>query len=718
MKKIVSLIFAFLLFFNSVDILSISKVFASELNVIVSNGDYTKILTVDSENSLFVNGNKVESKWEREFYFSDSGAYTNRVQELKFNSTNLDLNDITFGTYKSDYTGEIKAFKVKIIDPLYLYHYSTYQSGSGLEDTFIDCRGKRTPRYLDGLNPNDSGYLIINAGSGKVEDFYSNLNFYYCNHIEESDFDDEETMENPILPVIEEKPVIQNIIATNNSLEVMWSAVPFATSYEIEVDGQRLDKSQSNKILDGNLSPVSEHTYRVRAINSTSVGEWSDSVTENTLLNTPTNTSATSTPSTIQLNWDKVDLATKYEIKINNTVINDTLETNYEVTGLNSGTKYTYQIRAKNNTTQSNWSDSKEIYTRTNSPSNANAIESNDRVQFTWTSSTGSTGYDIMIDNDIINTTRLTYTHILSSKGPHIYKIRSKDSSSVGEWTSFNVVSAPPSASNISVVNNKFGVDDLVNINGLVEDDLVKVYSSQTGGLLLGESYVSAGTTSAKIQISQLGSASGNIYVAVKKPGTNESLRTSQTFLSEASPALSPSYITVVNNYIDTADTVTVSALSEGDIINVYNTGGNQIGTGKVDTGETTVVVTVPQLGSTSGTVYVSVIKVNKLESTKVGKGYSSEPTSTEPLSTTIAITNNKFGINDTVLVTGLVEKDIINVYNSLTGGTLIGSGTVGTGNTSLTISIPQLGSSGGTLYFSKKSEGKLESSRVAKGFE
>ncbi|MEH7081093.1 hypothetical protein V7101_21225, partial [Bacillus velezensis] len=78
MKKIVSLTIAFLLLFSSVDILSITKAFASEINVIVSNEDFTKILTVDSDNSLYVNGNKVEPKWKREYYFSDSGAYTNR----------------------------------------------------------------------------------------------------------------------------------------------------------------------------------------------------------------------------------------------------------------------------------------------------------------------------------------------------------------------------------------------------------------------------------------------------------------------------------------------------------------------------------------------------------------------------------------------------------------------------------------------------------------
>ncbi|MEH6937381.1 fibronectin type III domain-containing protein [Bacillus sp. JJ664] len=719
MKRILSIVLITLLFLNILDLNSIKQVFASEVAVLVSNNDSTSVLTKDSGNNLYVNGNKVATEWKREYYFTVSGGYTSRDQSVSLNSSQLDLTDITYGKYTSNYTGQIKAFRIKLINPLYMYHFSQYQSGAYYDSTFYDCLGKRTPRYLDSTDPDR--YIIINAETGEVEDFDSELNFYYCNNIENSSFVQETTIKNPALPVISEVPVLQDFNAKSNSIELNWNSVPYATSYEIEIDGQRIETSFTSNYTDGNLSSFSQHTYRVRAINENSVSGWSNSLTGTTLLDTPTNIVEQSTPDSITLNWDAVNSADKYEIKMDNLVYQTSSSvTNYTISGLGSGIKHSYQVRAINDHTQSEWTTLKDWYTLPKLPTNVTAIESNNNIKLTWSASTGATGYDISIDDTVVSTTNLSYTYSLSSKGPHSYKLRTKNSAGVGEWVIPNVSAASPIASNISIVNNKAGIDDVITVLGLVEDDIVKVYNAQTGGTLLGETVVSTGQTDTKIVISQLGAVSGNIYVSIQKPGTNESARITQSYLSETSPTLSPSNITVTNNYEGTNDTVTINGLLEGDTINLYNaaTGGNQIGSGVVASGNNLLVIDIPQLGSTSGTVYVSVTKVNKLESARVAKGYSSEPTTTAPVASAITIINNKLGIDDKVIVTGLQENDVITIYNALTGGAIIGSGTVENGETTLNLSIPQLGAAGGTLYFTKKSEGKLESSRTAKGFE
>ena len=69
------------------------------------------------------------------------------------------------------------------------------------------------------------------------------------------------------------------------------------------------------------------------------------------------------------------------------------------------------------------------------------------------------------------------------------------------------------------------------------------------------------------------------------------------------------------------------------------------------------------------------------------------------------------------MVVSNLAEGDIVNIYSASTAGTLIGSSTVGIGQTTVTIIIPQIGAAAGSIYVSLKKDGKLESSRTAKTF-
>ncbi len=235
----------------------------------------------------------------------------------------------------------------------------------------------------------------------------------------------------------------------------------------------------------------------------------------------------------------------------------------------------------------------------------------------------------------------------------------------------------------------------------------------------MGSTTVEAGQTSAVIVISQIGTGTGSVYVTIKKEGKLESTRTAQSYTSETSTAPSTSYITVVNNYIGTDDVITVTGLSEGDEIKVYNasTAGTLLISGIVEAGQTSVVLNVPQLGSTSGIIYVSVTKVNKLESARTQMNYTAEPTTTAPTAASIIVTNNKAGMDDTVKITNLIEGDIVTVYSASTGGTVLGSTTVEAGQTSAVVVIPQIGTGAGVVYVTIKKEGKLESTRTMKDY-
>jgi hypothetical protein len=279
------------------------------------------------------------------------------------------------------------------------------------------------------------------------------------------------------------------------------------------------------------------------------------------------------------------------------------------------------------------------------------------------------------------------------------------------------VAALPTSA--ITVTNNKVGIDDKVEVTGLVEGDIVNVYTATTGGKLLGTETVAVGQTSVTITVPQVGETDGSVYVSVKKAGKLESARTPKTYTSETTITPVATNIIVVNNYVGTDDTVTVTALVDGDIVNIYNqtTGGILMGSATIGAGQTSATIAVPQVGATAGSIYVSVINVNKLESLRTAKAYVAEPTTTALLASSITVTNNKVGIDDKVAVIGLAEGDIVNVYTATTGGTLLGSGTVVAGQTTVTITIPQVGATAGSIYVSVTNVNKLESLRTAKTY-
>ncbi|OGO83370.1 MAG: hypothetical protein A2Y18_03285 [Clostridiales bacterium GWD2_32_19] len=280
-------------------------------------------------------------------------------------------------------------------------------------------------------------------------------------------------------------------------------------------------------------------------------------------------------------------------------------------------------------------------------------------------------------------------------------------------------ISTEPVSGSITVTNNISGTNDTVEVTGLDETDVVKVYSVLSGGGVIGTATVGAGETSVNIAITQLGTGAKSVFVSVTSTGKMESKRTSKAYDSEISVSLAATAITVTNNYTGIDDTVTVTGLAEGDIVKVYNVafGGVAIGTATVGTGLTSATVTIAQIGTGTGSIYVSVTKLNKIESKRATKAYIIEPTSTAPMATAITVTNNYAGTDDTVVVTGLVPGDTVKVYSSLTGVVPTGTTIVGLGATSATVIIPQIGTGIGSLYVSVTSQNKLESKHISKAY-
>jgi hypothetical protein len=272
-------------------------------------------------------------------------------------------------------------------------------------------------------------------------------------------------------------------------------------------------------------------------------------------------------------------------------------------------------------------------------------------------------------------------------------------------------------ASNIVVANNAGGTDT-VQVSGVSAGEVINVYDSAKGGNLLGTATVASGATSVTVTTSELSALGGSIYVSLTDSNKLESTRVQVAYSAEAvSDTIDASNVSITNN-CGTADTISLTGLSQNDIIKVYDSaqGGNLLGTATVAAGTTKTTISIAQLGTSAGNVYISRISTNKTESARVKVDYSDEPISSAPSASNIIVTNNA-GIVDTVQLTGLSPNDVVNVYDSAQGGTLLGTSTVGSTGIGTTVSIPQLGSTAGSIFVSVTSTNKDESARTQVGF-
>ncbi len=159
--------------------------------ILASDAGGTYVLrrvTEDGAEKLYVNdilgsGASDQLFRERVYYFAWDGNYISRTHRIIADIDAGHLTECSFGSYTSTYTGSVpNSFRVRISGSLFLYSHSSYVNGVSHAITFVDVYGKVTPRALDNSDP--VSYLIINADTGEIEDFDSDLNYYYHDNVE------------------------------------------------------------------------------------------------------------------------------------------------------------------------------------------------------------------------------------------------------------------------------------------------------------------------------------------------------------------------------------------------------------------------------------------------------------------------------------------------------------------------------------------------------
>lgn len=230
---------------------------------------------------------------------------------------------------------------------------------------------------------------------------------------------------------------------TNTTVSIVWDAAKDAEYYEIEFDGTIISNIKNYFHTVVGLVPVTQYTYRVRAINSAGDGEWSNYETVTTyLLSTPSNINTVESEKEIALTWDAIDKVAEYEIEINGQTSAIVSTNSYKHTGLTEETQYIYRIKAKNANGESAWSNPITATTlplRPGIPSKFRAFTDENIVTLSWDSVDKAIGYDVELDGVLIdNGDSKIYIHEdLSPTTVHKYRVRAKTDAVEGEWTDY-----------------------------------------------------------------------------------------------------------------------------------------------------------------------------------------------------------------------------------------------------------------------------------------
>ncbi|GEM_PF-942617 len=229
----------------------------------------------------------------------------------------------------------------------------------------------------------------------------------------------------------------------DTSVLLTWVAVPLATGYQVEADGQ-LREIATPEYSHLGLTPETTHTYRVRAKGAEGVSGWSALITVQTLPlkpAVPAAVNALAGRDYVTLTWNQVSGATAYEVEIDGKIIIDNFnDTKYTDTLLDPFTSHTYRVRSKTDAVEGEWTAPVAIQTlpdRPAPPVNIVVTSSGNIVKLAWDADPSAIGYDLEVNGQLVNNGLNTeYKHRKVAVGSeHRYRVRIRNQAGVGDWS-------------------------------------------------------------------------------------------------------------------------------------------------------------------------------------------------------------------------------------------------------------------------------------------
>ncbi|MHC1685254.1 MAG: hypothetical protein AB6733_20335 [Clostridiaceae bacterium] len=287
-------------------------------------------------------------------------------------------------------------------------------------------------------------------------------------------------------------------------------------------------------------------------------------------------------------------------------------------------------------------------------------------------------------------------------------------------------VSKPISKSLVKITNNLGTTNDTIEVSGLVSDDVVKVYTLEKNKTAIATETVEKNATSVTIKTDKLKASGGIVFLTVTNANKTESKKVAIIYSSEKSKPITNKSVKITNNAGTTNDTIEVSGLVSGDIVNVYSSerSTTAIATATVGSGATSATIKTDKLKTSGGVVFLTVTNANKTESKKVAVNYISESGTKngkdkkddkKKTTALVTVTNNTGTTDDSIAVSCLTAGDVVKVYSTADATTAMATATVASGATSVKITTDQLVAAGGTIYVGVTRSGSTtESSRIA----
>ena len=295
-------------------------------------------------------------------------------------------------------------------------------------------------------------------------------------------------------------PTCLNLISvTDNSIEISWQNTLEALSYDVEVDGSTVNVGLNTRYIHSNLSPGTNHTYRIRQNTSSGQSNWSHALSFYTKLPVPHNIKVTPDITSIVLSWDDVS-ETQYELEIDGAIINNGSLTTYLHSDLIPGTEHKYRIRSKNFNIVSAWSELIIVFTLSENypyPKNLRAMPDETSVLVKWDAGEGAISYELSADGLSVNTTETLFMHIgLLQSTQHYYKIRAVYAEGTSVWSPMITVTTLSDMPGSGTATDPY-IIKTVNTLKKVKNNLAAYYKLANNIDLQNEEWVPIGTSSA-----------------------------------------------------------------------------------------------------------------------------------------------------------------------------------------------------------------------------
>jgi hypothetical protein len=272
-----------------------------------------------------------------------------------------------------------------------------------------------------------------------------------------------------------------------------WQAQDYATSYQVQAttDGfatTALDQTTESTSLQTTLAYNSSYSWRVRAINSTGEGEWSEPwgfQTESapapgaTTLIYPEDEATGIAPDTM-LRWAATTYASSYIVEVRDSAdvsSLDTVSTTALAMDLAYASAYSWRVKARNNAGEGQWSDLWSFTTAAQPVGKLTALAPSDGATNVATSPTlrwgrdaNATSYEVHVSATNFATllaeatvTDTSYAPTgLSTQTSYQWRVRGRNIDGAGPWSdTLSFTTVPPSVSTPSMLSPAQNASDV-----------------------------------------------------------------------------------------------------------------------------------------------------------------------------------------------------------------------------------------------------------------